>query len=117
MLAADLEAGRVPAIVSTGTPIHRASHVVVPPLYGVGSRAMSTRSNRPRYSLTGRNGANSTRETAMPAATDLARKLWLAAPSATPATSNRACGRACNSRDHRRSVLDDSLALWVKEPN
>ena len=33
-----------PASVTTGTPIHSASHVVVMPLYGSGSRQMSIRS-------------------------------------------------------------------------
>ena len=32
---------RSPAWLTTGTPIHRASKVVVPPANGAGSRAMS----------------------------------------------------------------------------
>src|SRR5206468_6928832 len=39
-----------PGTVTTGTPIQRASQVVVPPLYGMLSSAMSTASNQRRYS-------------------------------------------------------------------
>ena len=43
MLRPPLLAMRSPARVITGTPIQRASNVVVPPAKGEGSRAMSIR--------------------------------------------------------------------------
>jgi len=45
MLAVLRDIDRVPGTVITGTPIQSASQVVVPPLYGVVSRATSTSLN------------------------------------------------------------------------
>jgi len=47
-LAALRDMDREPGMVMTGTPIHRLSQVVVPPLYGMVSSAMSTSSNKRR---------------------------------------------------------------------
>src|SRR5690349_24792882 len=56
MLAVLRDADLEPETVMTGTPIHRASQVVVPPLYGVVSNAISTRPSQSKYSLGGTEG-------------------------------------------------------------
>ena len=50
MLVPARPAAVVPDNVTTGTPIHSAWQLVVIPLYGSGSRQMSIRSYRRRYS-------------------------------------------------------------------
>src|SRR5688572_19805314 len=67
MLAALRDTDRDPGAVTTGTPIHSASQVVVPPLYGAVSKAISTALNQRKYSCTATRGTTVILVPAIPA--------------------------------------------------
>src|SRR5262245_27928791 len=62
-----------PGQIITGTPIHSASHVVIPPPNGKGSKAMSTSRYAERYSAYELRGVNSTRDGSTPKAVNRPR--------------------------------------------
>src|SRR5471030_2601135 len=117
MLAVLRDTDLGPGTVITGTPIQSVSHVVVPPLYGVVSNAISTALNQRKYSSSKTYGTIVILETAIPAS----RKSWsrrsLACPSGTPITTKRESGNRLRMSDQSPRVVLESLAMWLNEPN
>ena len=104
--------------VTTGTPCHRQSQVVVWPLNGNGSSAMSSRLISSRYCAGGSRLTSSNRSGSIPDAANVARRR---APSARrscrPRTSRRDRGTRSRISAQAASTSGVTLAKLLNEPN
>src|SRR6266446_4297189 len=105
----------VPASVITGTPIQSVSKVVLHPLYGVESSAMSAASNLRKYSSGATCGTNAILLAATPAPPRFPRRLSLAYPSGTPATMRRERGSRMSISPHNLCADGESLETWLSD--
>src|SRR5262249_51026201 len=113
MLAPTRDTWLCPASVTTGSPIQSESQVVVVPLNGKGSSAMSALWCNARNSRDGNLPHNSSRDDSMPLHAKRSRIRCPARPPATLAITSRAPGTAARILDQTCTtcgvILDNAL--------
>ena len=99
-----------------GTPIQKASKVVVPPLHGIGSRQTSIRWYSLKYSSRGCRSANSMRDAPTPTCSTRIR-TWSRAEPGGARRMSRDRGTAFNTRAHSSNTLSFALQKLFRQPN
>src|SRR6266851_8696919 len=117
MLAVLRDIDRVPGTVITGTPIQRASQVVVPPLYGIVSSATSTALNERRYSATPTRGEVTIRPASIPARSKSRISPSRVGPCGTPAKTIRESGSRVRISAHSLRTIGESFKTLLNDPN